>query len=399
MPILRRVISKIYLSGKNMPVKVKCSNPACARVMLVRDAMAGKKGKCPACGTVLNIPDRPSAAYDLGIEEKPCPECGRKISAMETICPHCAAGLQSDEAPDEEKDAKAPAESAPRPPWPAVALIILAFLAGVFLFAFPSHVIIQFFQAHFAVSVVRLGSNKLFLAIKYGGLIHIIFAVGLLLGISWARKGYIVFIGISIVFVMLNAIVATLTSGLAFKALGAFLAVLIVLLLLTFARSTYEYFRAGAALGKWHIAIAFAAALLALPVYKIDAYIKNLFPVITCPEKLKELGASLKKVSERADSIKTSGLSEEELKKITGLSSEDLRRRQVCPETGKPYIFIRQVMYDTTLDPKKTPVVYDTPGAHKGYINVLYLDGRVEKISGDDVQLFLDSLPRQDKRK
>ena len=188
-------------------------------------------------------------------------------------------------------------------------------------------------------------------------------------------------------------------SGLAFKALGAFLALLIVLLLLTFARSTYEYFRTGAALGKWHIAIAFAVLILAFPVYKIDAYINNLFPTMTCLKKLEELGVSLKKVSEQADSVKTSGLSEDELKKLTGLSSEDLRRRQICPETGKSYVFIREVMYDTTLDPKKTPVVYDQPGAHKGYINVLYLDGRVKKISGEDVQIFLDALPQQDKRK
>ena len=355
--------------------------------------MAGKKGKCPACGTILNVPDRSAAAYDLSIQEKPCPGCGTMISVMDTVCPHCATNLLSEETTQDEEESEASIESAPAPPWPAAALMILAFLAGVFLFAFPSQVIIQFFQAHYAISVFKLGSNKLFLALKYSGVLHMIFSLGLFLGLAWARRIYILFLVISIVFVILNSIIATLTSALAFKPLGAFLALLVLILSLALARSTHDYYGGGAALGKWHIPIAVMILLLAFPIFKIDAYIKNFFPTPTCQENLKELGVILSKVSEQAGSIKTSGLSEEELKKISGLSGEELRRQQICPETAVQYILIREVLYDTTLDQNKTPVVYDQPGAHKGYINVLYLDGHVENISGKDVQAFFDKLP------
>ena len=33
-----------------MPIPVKCPNPQCRRQYNLRDELAGKKGKCPACG-------------------------------------------------------------------------------------------------------------------------------------------------------------------------------------------------------------------------------------------------------------------------------------------------------------------------------------------------------------
>src|SRR5687768_11677604 len=43
----------------NMAISVVC---ACGKKLQVKDEMAGKRGKCPACGKVLDIPAAPNAA-------------------------------------------------------------------------------------------------------------------------------------------------------------------------------------------------------------------------------------------------------------------------------------------------------------------------------------------------
>ncbi|MGE3805128.1 MAG: hypothetical protein AB7K24_10690 [Gemmataceae bacterium] len=45
-----------------MPIRVKCLNPGCGKAMLVKDEMAGKKGRCPGCGGVIPIPAAEAAA-------------------------------------------------------------------------------------------------------------------------------------------------------------------------------------------------------------------------------------------------------------------------------------------------------------------------------------------------
>ncbi|GIW81826.1 MAG: hypothetical protein KatS3mg105_3633 [Gemmatales bacterium] len=39
-----------------MPIRVKCTNRECGKVLTVKDELAGKRGKCPACGKILSIP-------------------------------------------------------------------------------------------------------------------------------------------------------------------------------------------------------------------------------------------------------------------------------------------------------------------------------------------------------
>lgn len=39
-----------------MPIEVHCPNPGCAKVHLVKNSYAGKRGKCPACGSWMLIP-------------------------------------------------------------------------------------------------------------------------------------------------------------------------------------------------------------------------------------------------------------------------------------------------------------------------------------------------------
>ena len=51
-----------------MAIGIKCSNPACNKSMTVKDSMAGKKGKCPACGTIIEIPDVSDGFYDVDLD-------------------------------------------------------------------------------------------------------------------------------------------------------------------------------------------------------------------------------------------------------------------------------------------------------------------------------------------
>ena len=44
-----------------MAIKVTCS---CGRVLNVKDELAGKKGRCPSCGNVLQVPTLEEAAVE-----------------------------------------------------------------------------------------------------------------------------------------------------------------------------------------------------------------------------------------------------------------------------------------------------------------------------------------------
>src|SRR5215831_9093126 len=51
-PFLRPIIGK---RDRNMPIDLTCS---CGRQLRVADEYAGRQGRCPACGAVLEIPQR-----------------------------------------------------------------------------------------------------------------------------------------------------------------------------------------------------------------------------------------------------------------------------------------------------------------------------------------------------
>src|SRR5260370_22594562 len=40
----------------SMPIKFKCPNPNCQKILNVKDHLAGKRAPCPACKQVLTIP-------------------------------------------------------------------------------------------------------------------------------------------------------------------------------------------------------------------------------------------------------------------------------------------------------------------------------------------------------
>ena len=47
------------------PIEIKCLQ--CGKQMKVKAILAGKKGKCPVCGKVINIPDPSKPAETLGL--------------------------------------------------------------------------------------------------------------------------------------------------------------------------------------------------------------------------------------------------------------------------------------------------------------------------------------------
>ena len=54
-----------------MSIKVKCTNPSCARECEFEDGLAGRLVKCPACGTVLSLPVLNALGSALGAAEAP----------------------------------------------------------------------------------------------------------------------------------------------------------------------------------------------------------------------------------------------------------------------------------------------------------------------------------------
>lgn len=73
-----------------MPIKVSCQ---CGKRLVVKDEMAGKKGKCPACGQLLEIPVA-EAEDELDLmpteeEESSVPPTGGEAAAAATVCPNC----------------------------------------------------------------------------------------------------------------------------------------------------------------------------------------------------------------------------------------------------------------------------------------------------------------------
>ena len=99
-----------------MAIRFKCGE--CGRVLNVKDGLAGKKGKCPGCGGVIEVPLRseeeappePMSAETgstapeptdetptTGENETACPHCGQSIATDAVFCVHCGTDLRTGE--------------------------------------------------------------------------------------------------------------------------------------------------------------------------------------------------------------------------------------------------------------------------------------------------------------
>lgn len=113
-----------------MPIVVTC--PSCGSRFQAPESLAGKRGKCPKCGTVLDIPGAAApprvapasdTALTAGERLHPCPDCGQMISRRAAQCPHCGCPVT--------EPAVAPAPpNAPKPAAPSSRKLIFALLGG-----------------------------------------------------------------------------------------------------------------------------------------------------------------------------------------------------------------------------------------------------------------------------
>ena len=86
-----------------MTIAVTCEE--CGKVLKVADSMAGKKGKCPQCKSVLSVPqieaegDIEDAAVESGSvsRSKACPNCDKEMSDDEVFCVECGTNVVTGE--------------------------------------------------------------------------------------------------------------------------------------------------------------------------------------------------------------------------------------------------------------------------------------------------------------
>ena len=106
-----------------MAIKVTCQS--CGKNLQVADSMAGKKGKCPQCKSVLivpaqeeqaaPVPKKPPAAPKPAAAPKPpaapkaepesadvseCPNCGKEMAEGDVFCTDCGTNIQTGEKID-----------------------------------------------------------------------------------------------------------------------------------------------------------------------------------------------------------------------------------------------------------------------------------------------------------
>jgi len=85
-----------------MPIKVSCQ---CGKKLTAKDALAGKRVKCPGCGAPLQVPPAPTTAGGDGISQLlddvglragvvRCPGCGAEMAEEAVLCVMCGFDLR-----------------------------------------------------------------------------------------------------------------------------------------------------------------------------------------------------------------------------------------------------------------------------------------------------------------
>jgi len=80
-----------------MAIEVRCPNLDCRKGFKLRDSLAGKKVKCPACGTVIKVPDRQATPEPLHYHpaRQICTNCGAVLGVRAVICPQCGGDVRT----------------------------------------------------------------------------------------------------------------------------------------------------------------------------------------------------------------------------------------------------------------------------------------------------------------
>lgn len=88
-----------------MPIPFKC---ACGTSLKVKDALAGKKVKCPKCGKSLAVPEAADSNADEEIiDVRDCPSCGEALASDAVICIGCGHDFRTGQKARPKKARKA----------------------------------------------------------------------------------------------------------------------------------------------------------------------------------------------------------------------------------------------------------------------------------------------------
>src|SRR6266849_3190661 len=112
-----------------MTIQVKCPNASCAKVLTVQEDFAGKKGKCPACGSELMIPATPRV--ESGAGRQGTPPRGRYGSSDPADALPAAATVRPVEDEDFAFDKRRGRSSSPTATPAAGAMTRLALAVGI----------------------------------------------------------------------------------------------------------------------------------------------------------------------------------------------------------------------------------------------------------------------------
>jgi len=81
-----------------MPAELKC--PQCGQPLIVKEAMLGKKARCPKCKAVIQMPAAEQPAAETPGAPGKCCSCGRPLEPGAVFCVGCGTDQRTGESVD-----------------------------------------------------------------------------------------------------------------------------------------------------------------------------------------------------------------------------------------------------------------------------------------------------------